>query len=115
MQTTFKVLSFTATLLLVPLAAQAQSYPTRTVTIVVPFSPGGPGDIAARYVAQKLQADLGQPVIIENRTGAGGAIGAQAVAAKSPDGYTLLQVSSAHTVNESLMPDRQYQLMRDFE
>jgi tripartite-type tricarboxylate transporter receptor subunit TctC len=115
MQTMFKVISVTAALLLVPLAAKAQSYPTRAVTIVVPFSPGGPGDIAARYIAQKLQADLGQPVIIENRPGAGGVVAAQGVAAKSPDGYTLLQISSAHTVNESLMPDRQYQLMRDFE
>lgn len=95
--------------------ALAQDYPSRTVTIVVPFSPGGPGDLTARYLAQKLQAALGQPFVIENRAGANGVLAAVAAARAKPDGYTLMQISSSHTANESLIPNRGYELMRDFE
>jgi len=95
--------------------ALAEDYPSRTVTIVVPFSPGGPGDLTARYLAQKLQAALGQPFVIENRAGANGVLAAVAAARAKPDGYTLMQISSSHTANESLIPNRGYELMRDFE
>lgn len=98
-----------------PLAVLAQDYPTRPVTIIVPFSPGGPGDLTARFLAQGLQTELGQPFVIENRSGANGVLAAN-VAAKTPaDGYTLLQISSSHTVNETLVPARAYKLMSDFD
>lgn len=88
-----------------PLSVLAQDYPTRPVTIIVPFSPGGPGDLTARFLAQGLQTELGQPFVIENRSGANGVLAAN-VAAKTPaDGYTLLQISSSHTVNETLVPE----------
>jgi tripartite-type tricarboxylate transporter receptor subunit TctC len=96
-------------------AAPAQEYPSRAVKIVVPFSPGGPGDLTARFVAQELQNALGQPFVVENRPGANGVLAAGAAATAPADGYTLLQISSSHTVNESLIPKRPYELMRDFD
>ena len=100
---------------LAPLPAAAQDYPNRPVTLIVPFSPGGPGDIAGRFIAQQLQAALGSPFVVENRPGANGVLAAT-LAAKAPaDGYTLMQISSSHTANESLIPKRGYVLMRDFE
>lgn len=101
--------------MLASFGAAAQDYPTRAVRIIVPFSPGGPGDLTARFVGQELQGVLGQPFIVENRPGANGVVAAAAAARTPADGYTLLQVSSSHTVNESLYPNRQYELMRDFE
>ena len=98
-----------------PIGAAAQAYPSRPVTIIVPFSPGGPGDLTARFVAQRLQDDLGEAFVVENRPGANGVLAAN-VAAKMPaDGYTLLQISSSHTVNESLISNKAYELMRDFD
>lgn len=75
--------------------ASAQTYPTRPIKLVVPFGPGGPTDVAARFVAQVVPAALGQSVVVENRPGAGGAIGSKAVAGAEPDGYTLLIGTSA--------------------
>jgi tripartite-type tricarboxylate transporter receptor subunit TctC len=102
-------------LALAPLAALAQDYPNRPVTIIVPFSPAGPGDLTARFVAQGLQNVLGQPFVVENRPGANGVVAAVAAKNLAPDGYTLLQISSSHTANESLLPQRGYELMRDFD
>src|SRR5205085_2057630 len=96
-------------------AAVAQDYPTRAVTIVVPFSPGGPGDLTARFIAQGLSGVLGQPFIIENKPGANGVLAATAAARMPADGYTLMQISSSHTANESLVPNRGYELMKEFE
>jgi len=90
------------------------AYPTKPVKIVVPYSAGGPADIYARFVGDRLQKTLGQPVVIENRPGAGAIIGTDAVAKSSPDGYTLLMMSNTHTVNESLFTKKPYGLMRDF-
>src|SRR5205809_7385588 len=80
--------------LLVASAASAQSYPNRAVKVIVPWTPGQATDIAARVVAERLQHSLGQPFVIENKPGAGGAIGTEAVVKAAPDGYTLLAASS---------------------
>ena len=102
-------------LALAALSSQAQDYPARPVKIIVPFAAGGPADIYARYIGQRLQESLGQSFVIDNRPGAGSIIGTDAVAKSAPDGYTLLLMSNAHTVNESLIPNKPFQLMRDFE
>ena len=94
--------------------AQAQDYPTRPVRVIVPFAAGGPADVYARFLAQRLQEALGQPFVVDNRPGGGSVIGTDAVAKSAPDGYTLLMMSNTHTVNESLMQSKPYQLMRDF-
>jgi len=91
----------------------AQDYPTRPIRIIVPFGPGGPADVAARLIGNVLQEGFGQSVVVENRTGAGGVIGTQEAAKSPPDGYTLLMMSNTQTANESLMPQRKYELMRD--
>jgi len=96
------------------LAAHAQAYPTKPVKIVVPFAAGGPADIYARVIAQKLGESMGQAFIVEDRPGAGSLIGTDAVAKAAPDGYTLLLMSNTHTVNETLVPNKPYVLMRDF-
>ena len=83
--------------------------------IIVPFAAGGPADVYARFLgAAALQDALGQPFVVDDRPGAGSIIGTDAVAKSAPDGYTLLLMSNTHTVNESLMPNKPYQLMRDF-
>jgi len=95
-------------------AAFAQDYPNRPVKLLVPFAAGGPADVYARFLAQRLQESLGQPFIVENRPGGGAVLGTDIVAKSAPDGYTLLVMSNTHTVNESLLPNRPYQLLRDF-
>jgi tripartite-type tricarboxylate transporter receptor subunit TctC len=94
-------------------AAQAQSYPSRPVTIVVPFGAGGPADIYARFLGQRMQEPLGQPIVVENRPGGGSVVGSNAVAKSAPDGYTLLMMSNTHTVNETLIPNKPFVLLRD--
>ena len=91
----------------------AQDYPSRPVKIIVPFGAGGPADVTARQIGSILQENFGQPFVIENRTGAGGVIGTFEVSKSAPDGYTLLMMSNTQTANESLMPQRKYELMRD--
>ena len=91
----------------------AQDYPTRPIRVIVPFGAGGPADVAARLIGNTLQESFGQPVVIENRPGAGGVIGTVEAAKASPDGYTLLMMSNTQTANESLVPQRKYELMRD--
>ena len=95
--------------------AFAQSYPTRTITLVVPFAPGGPGDLLARLIGQKMGEDLGQQVIVDNRPGANTIIGAQAVAKANPDGYTLLMASDGTLViNPFLYSKLAYDPFKDF-
>jgi tripartite-type tricarboxylate transporter receptor subunit TctC len=104
-----------AATLAIPIAApaDAQDYPARPVKIIVPFGAGGPADVTARQIGSIMQENFGQPFVVENRTGAGGVIGT-VEAAKSPaDGYTLLMMSNTQTANESLVPQRKYELMRD--
>jgi tripartite-type tricarboxylate transporter receptor subunit TctC len=94
--------------------AVAQDYPSRAVKIIVPFGAGGPADVYARFVGLHLQEALKQSFVIENRPGAGSIIGTGEVAKSAPDGYTLLMMSNTHTVNETLIPNKPFQLMRDF-
>ena len=95
-------------------AGWAQDYPTRPVKIIVPFAVGGPADVYARFLGARLQESMGQPFVIENRPGAGSVTGTDAAAKTAPDGYTLLLMSNAHTVNETLIPNKPYALLRDF-
>lgn len=98
----------------VPTPAAAQDYPTGSVRIIVPFGAGGPADVYARVLAQHLSESLKQSFYVENRPGAGSIIGSDAVAKSAPDGHTLLVMSNTHTTNESLIPNKPFQLMRDF-
>jgi tripartite-type tricarboxylate transporter receptor subunit TctC len=102
-----------ATPTLVATQSLAQDYPTRPIRIIVPFGAGGPADVTARLIGNVLQENFGQPFVIENRTGAGGVIGTLEAAKSPPDGYTLLMMSNTQTANESLVPQRKYELMRD--
>lgn len=91
------------------------AFPAKAVTIVVPFGPGGPTDLTARLVAEKLSARWGQPVLVDNKPGAGGDVGSALVAKSAPDGYTLvLGVTGSHAINVSLVPDLPYDPLRDF-
>jgi len=95
-------------------AAHPQAYPSKPIRFVVAFAPGGPTDIIARLLSQKLPDALGQPVVVDNRGGAGGNIGAAAVAKSPPDGYTVLATTSALAVNATLFPNAGYDADRDF-
>ena len=92
----------------------AQEYPVKPIKIIVPFAAGGPADVYARFIAVRLTEAFGQPVVVEDRPGAGSIIGTDAVAKSAPDGYTLLMMSNTQTVNETLIPSKPYQLLRDF-
>jgi tripartite-type tricarboxylate transporter receptor subunit TctC len=99
--------------LLVNAAAMAQTWPAKPVRAIVPFTPGSATDIMARTVAEKLTAQLGQTVVVENRPGAGGTIGVAQVAKADPDGYTMLIHSSSYTVTPSTYPNTPYDTLRD--
>lgn len=95
-------------------AVQAQSWPNKPVRLVVPFAPGGSTDVVARMLGQKLTDLWGQPVLVENRAGAGGNVGADVVAKSAPDGYTLLFASGSITINPSIYATMPFDTMRDF-
>jgi tripartite-type tricarboxylate transporter receptor subunit TctC len=97
-----------------PSHVQADEYPSRPVKIIVPFGAGGPADVFSRQLAQHLSESLKQSFVVEDKPGAGSIIGSNEVAKSAPDGYTLLTMSNTHTTNESLKPDKPFQLMRDF-
>ena len=105
-------------LLLVVLAAAtpvaAQDYPNRLIRIIVPFGAGGPTDVFTRSLGEELRKSLGQPIVMENRPGAGTIIGTSEAAKSAPDGYTLLMISATQTTVETLNPNKPYRLMRDF-
>src|SRR5688500_12703729 len=94
--------------------AFAQAWPTKPVRLVISFTPGSSTDIIGRAVAAKLQEVWGQPVVAENRPGAGGTVGSEFVVRSDPDGYTLLANSSAHAANPGMYKDLRYDTMRDF-
>ena len=94
--------------------AHAQVFPAKTVRLVVPYPPGGGTDVMARLLAQSLREDLGQQVMVENRPGAGGALGAAEVARAAPDGYTLLLTAGGFVIAPSLMKAPGYDVARDF-
>ncbi len=95
-------------------AAAAQSYPTKPVRLVIAFTPGSSTDIIGRVVAAKLQELWGQPVVPENRVGAGGSVGSAVVVKADPDGYTLLANSSAHAANPGIYASLPYDTLKDF-
>ncbi|MCX7961411.1 MAG: tripartite tricarboxylate transporter substrate binding protein [Burkholderiales bacterium] len=108
-----RIVAFLLAVAIAPVGALAQPYPARPVKVIVPWPPGQATDLAARIVAQKLQESLGQPFVVENRAGAGGQIGTEAVVRAAPDGYTLLAASSGPI---SIMPNLQkvpYDPLRD--
>ena len=95
--------------------AQAQTYPDKPIHIVVAFTPGSATDVVARAVAQAMSQSMGQPIVVDNRPGAGGTIAATLVAKAPPDGYTLLVHSSGHTVNPSIYPNLGYDTVKDLK
>src|SRR5258708_697726 len=99
--------------LLPALPAAAQTYPDKPIHIILPFTPGSATDVVARAVAQAMSRNMGQTVLVDNKPGAGGTIGAAQVAKSAPDGYTLLVNSSAHTVNPSIYPGLTYDTAKD--
>ncbi|MEN9891509.1 MAG: hypothetical protein RLY78_1804 [Pseudomonadota bacterium] len=103
------------TLLALPTAAQAQGFPSRPITIVVPATPGGAIDITARLIGAKLAAAWGQPVAIENKAGAAGMLGSDTVAKAAPDGHTLALVASSHAINPSMYRKLPFDTVKSFE
>ena len=96
------------------LSAWSQPYPSKPVKIIVPYGVGGSADVYGRYLGAKLQETVGQSFVVENRPGGGSIVGSDVVAKSDPDGYTLLMMSNTHTVNETLIPKKPFDLMRDF-
>jgi tripartite-type tricarboxylate transporter receptor subunit TctC len=113
MRLLLRLIAFVLPVMLV-LPASAETYPSRTVRLIVPFGAGGPADVYARILAKYLSQETKQSFVVENRPGAGSIIGTDVVAKAAPDGYTLLVMSNTHTTNESLMPNKPFKLMRDF-
>ncbi len=101
-------------LLFTPFAFAQDNYPSRPIKLIVPFPPGGATDIVGRLVAQRLQEALGQPVVVENKAGAGSNIGSEQVAKAAPDGYTLLLGTIANATNMSIYKNMSYDTLRDF-
>jgi len=105
---------FAAALVLTSSAVCAQAYPSRPITLIIPFAVGGSNDMVGRTIGRKLAEAWGQPVVVENRSGAGGVIGSSAVATAPPDGYTLLLVSSTFTINPAIKKNMPFDTIKDF-
>lgn len=103
-----------ALLPLVSVSALAQSWPDKPIRIIVPYTPGGASDITARLLAERMSTRFGQPVTVDNRAGASGIIGTEAVAKAAPDGHTLVFVASSHVVNQALFPNLSYDPIKSF-
>jgi tripartite-type tricarboxylate transporter receptor subunit TctC len=110
-----KLIKLIAVLMLcIAMPCFAQSYPNKPVKIIVPFAAGGPADNYARFLALRLQEEFQMPFVVDDRPGAGSIIGTDFVAKSAPDGYTLLMMSNTQTVNESLVENKPFNLMKDF-
>src|SRR5262245_43283822 len=110
-----RLIGATTCLLLLISMADAQTYPTRQITLVVPFAPGGPADFLGRLIGQKMSEELGQQIVVDNRPGANTIIGAQAVAKAAPDGYTLLMaIDGTLVMNPLLYSKLAYDPFKDF-
>ena len=103
-----------ATFVLTSAAARAQTYPSRQITLIIPFAAGGSNDLVGRAIGKKLTEAWGQPVVVENRAGAGGLIGTAAVATAAPDGYTLLLVSPTFTISPAIRKTMPFDTVKDF-
>jgi tripartite-type tricarboxylate transporter receptor subunit TctC len=101
-------------LVVLALPSLAQQYPTRAIRIIVPFGPGGFTDVAARILQKELAPAIGQPIVIENKPGAGSTIGTSEVAKGQPDGYTLVMISTAHVISPHLYKSMPYDALKDF-
>lgn len=112
-RTTFVAAPIVAAMIGTP-CAQASDYPARPITLIVPYPAGGGNDVIARLVATKMSVSLGQPIVIENRGGAGSTIGTRGVARSAPDGYTVLIATSSLAINPALYPDVAYDPKKDF-
>ena len=97
-----------------PVARAQPAYPSKAIRLIVPVTTGGPSDLVARIVGDKLATSMGKPVVVENRPGASQTVGAAVVARADPDGYTLLQAAANMAINPILMPDLPYDTLRDF-
>ena len=111
----FKILAVSATLAAVPTLASAQAYPTHAIKIIVPAPPGGAIDTIARVVGDKLQASMGQPVVIDNRPGASNNLGTDVLAKSAPDGYTIGIVGGSHNINKFLFKNLGWDPEKSFE
>ncbi len=103
-----------AALVLAGTPAIAQDFPSRAITIIVPYAPGGQGDITARMIAENLSPLIGQPVTVENKPGANGVIGISEIAKAAPDGYTIGVVVASHAMARALVPNLPYDPVTDF-
>src|SRR5258708_31268223 len=101
-----------AALVLASYAVRVQTYPSRQITLIIPFAAGGSNDIVGRAIGKKLAEAWGQPVVVENRAGAGGMIGTSAVAMAPPDGYTLLPVSPTFTINPAIKKNMSFDTVK---
>lgn len=108
------LVAFAAVTIGIPCRSEAADYPVRPITLIVPYPAGGGNDVIARLVAAKMSQNLGQPIVIENRGGAGSTIGTRDAARSAPDGYTLLIATSSLAINPSLYPDAAYDPKKDF-
>ncbi len=109
-----RIVAAAIVLVLCPLQSQAQPYPARAITIVVPFAPGGVTDVVSRLFAQKLTGQMGQSVVVENKPGAGGTIGTDFVARAAPDGYTIVMMIDSNTIAPALYPKIKSDPIKDF-